>query len=96
MIAGMHLEGITMSWYQVFAMGKTKLLWPDFCTYFLARFGACENELLYDKFKNLKQEASVESYCNQFALAMGQLRIKKLTEEHFIEYFISGLQEEVK
>lgn len=65
---------------------------------FTARFGVRGSELIYEKFKNLKQDGSAEHYCEQFALCMGQLKVKMphLSEDYFVECFISGLQEDVK
>ncbi|KAL8146581.1 hypothetical protein AgCh_004346 [Apium graveolens] len=39
MIVGMHLEGVSKSWYKMYAIGKLELNWSDFCSQFTARFG---------------------------------------------------------
>ena len=97
-IAGMHLEGTCKSWYQVFIIGRTTLIWVNLCTHFAARFGVREHELLHDKFKQLRQGDSLEQYCSQFELLMEQLKLKlpQLTEDYFVECIISGLQEDLR
>ena len=64
----------------------------------MARFGARENELVFEKFKNLRQDGTLEQYCKQFALCMGQVkaRIPQLSEDYFVECYISGVQEDAK
>lgn len=54
-IAGMHLEGSARNWFQVYTTGRNDGQWEDFCGQFNARFGAWDQELLHDNFKNLKQ-----------------------------------------
>lgn len=97
-VAGRHLEGTARSWYQVYAMDMRNLRWHDFCEQFIARFGVKEHESLQERFKHLRQEGTVEAYCDQFALCMGKLRVvmPQLCEEYFVDCFISGLQEDVR
>lgn len=97
-IAGMHLEGTARRWFQVFMAGGALVEWEDFSASFLVRFGILEQELLYDKFKQLKQESSVEVYHDQFERYMEKLKGKlpHLIEEYFVESFVSGLKGEVK
>ncbi|XP_074379422.1 uncharacterized protein LOC141720727 isoform X1 [Apium graveolens] len=98
MIAGMHLEGVARSWYQVYTTGQSHIPWPEFCAQFSARFEALEEEMLYDSFKQLKQTSTVEHYFDQFEKLMEQLKRKMptLTEEFFVESFVGGLHKEVK
>lgn len=93
-IAGMHLEGLAKSWYQMYALEKLELNWQDFCNQFTARFGVKENELLIERFKNLKQDDTVELYCKKFAECMRQMKVKmpQLTEGYYVECFIRGNQ----
>lgn len=97
-VAGMHLEGVAKRWYQVYAVGKKQLEWTDFTLHFSARFGVIEQELLYDKFKQLKQNSTVDHYFSQFEKCMEQLKGKmpQLTEEFFIESFLCGLETDIK
>lgn len=53
-VAGMHLEGVAKRWYQVCSAGQIHWVWKEFSESFLNRFGVLEQELLYEKFKQLK------------------------------------------
>lgn len=86
------------SWYHGYSVGKLQVEWSDFCVQFTARFGALEEELLYDSFKQLRQTSTVEHYFGLFERLMEQLkgRMPSLTEEFFVESFMGGLQKDIK
>lgn len=72
--------------------------WNEFCTQFIARFGAIEEECLFNSFKQLKQTSTVDHYYGQFEKFSEQLkrRIPSLTEEFFLQSFTGGLLKEVR
>lgn len=93
-IAGMHLEGTARKWFQTYAVGRTHWQWTEFCNQITNRFGAWEQDLLFDNFKKLKQESTVEAYYTDFEKYKAQLQEKMpvLTEEFFVESFVGGLK----
>lgn len=97
-VAGMQLEGVARRWFQVYTFGKRQLDWSDFTLHFSARFGVMEQELLYDKFKQLKQTSTVDHYFNQFEKCREKLKGKmpQLTEDFFVERFLCGLETQIK
>lgn len=54
--------------------------------------------MLYERFRNLEQDGTVELYCRKYAICIGHLKVKtpQLSDEYFVESFISGLQDEIK
>ena len=97
-VAGMHLQGTARKWFQVYIVGKNSLEWLEFCKQFTARFGSWEQELLYNKFKQLHQATTVDLYFDEFEKCKEQLRgrMPELTEEYFVESFIGGLQDQIR
>lgn len=97
-IAAMHLNGTPRSWFKSFMIGREKVSWQNFSEAFMARFGAVETDLVFDRFKKLQQVTSVEHYYDEFEKCRGQLlrKIPSLTSEYFLENFIGGLQGEIK
>lgn len=98
-IAAMHLSGVPRSWYKSYMLSHPEgSTWQQFAQAFLSRFGELDTELVFDKFKRLQQEGSVESYFDDFEKLRGQLlsKIPSLTNEYFLENFIGGLQLEIK
>lgn len=65
-IAGMHLEGVAKNWYSVFTAERKQVDWKEFCTQFVARFGALEEDCLFDSFKQIRQTTTVDHYFGQF------------------------------
>ena len=55
----MHLKGVARRWYQVYAIGRSYVDWNDFSIHFSTRFGALEQKLLYENFKQLKEPQSL-------------------------------------
>nr|XP_017226343.1 PREDICTED: uncharacterized protein LOC108202460 [Daucus carota subsp. sativus] len=94
----MHLQGTARKWFQVYIVGKNSLEWLEFCKQFTARFGSWEQELLYNKFKQLHQATTVDLYFDEFEKCKEQLRgrMPELTEEYFVESFIGGLQDQIR
>lgn len=97
-VAGLHLEGVTRSWFQTYTLGRKSVDWPEFCQQFTARFGAWEQELLYENFKQLQQNSTMDLYYNQFEKYQEQLKEKMpfLTEAFFVECFSGGIQNNSK
>nr|XP_017233486.1 PREDICTED: uncharacterized protein LOC108207560 [Daucus carota subsp. sativus] len=97
-IAGMHLEGSARSWYHLYSLHNSLCDWENFADQFTQRFGMRKQELLVEKFKQLKQNNSMEQYYTEFEGMVGQLKekIPSLTEEYFLESFIGGMQAEVQ
>lgn len=73
-IAGMHLEGVAKSWYQVYAIDNSLSDWSLFSKQAIARFSMMEHELLFEHFKQLKHTDTVEQYYNQFEKYIEQLK----------------------
>ena len=97
-IAGMHLEGNARSWYHIYSIHNSLCDWENFADQFTQRFGKSKQELLVERFKQLKQDKSVEQYYTEFEGLVGQLKekIPSLTEEYFLDSFIGGMQAEVQ
>ncbi|KAK3027304.1 hypothetical protein RJ639_041125 [Escallonia herrerae] len=89
-LAAIHLEGEANDWFQAYQVGRGVITWP---------------ELIKDlslsvvhKFNKLKQTSTVSNYQGQFEQLRAQVLAKNytLTEEYFVESFLSGLWEEVR
>lgn len=66
-IAAMHLSGVPRSWYKSLMIGHPLgVTWQQFTRAFLAGFGEIDTDLVFDRFKRLQQETSVESYFDEF------------------------------
>lgn len=63
------------------------MTWHQFTQAFLARFEEVETELVFDRFKKLQQNTTVEVYFDEFEKCRGQLlsKIPSLTLEYFLE-----------
>lgn len=97
-VAGMHLKRVAKRWYQACAAGEACWKWKDFSHQFSIRFGVLEQELMFERFKELKQVTTVEQYFGEFEKNMEQLKRKlpQLTEVFFVESFMSGLRPDIK
>lgn len=56
--------------------GRTHCDWNEFSDQFMERFGALEQDLMFEKFKQLKQITTMEHYLGQFEGLMEQLKEK--------------------
>lgn len=97
-IVGMHLEGPAKSWYQVYSLENNLTDWNHFSKNIVSRFSMLEHELLFEYFKQLKQDGTVEQYYGKFEGYMEQLneRVPSLSEEYFKECFFSGLHKDIQ
>lgn len=59
-VVGMHLQGTSRKWFQIYTVGKNSMEWLEFCKQFTARFGSWEQELLYNNFNKLQQTTRVD------------------------------------
>ncbi|KAL4310801.1 hypothetical protein GQ457_01G015560 [Hibiscus cannabinus] len=97
-IASMYLIGGAETWYDGYAMQKTKLTWREFISDLCHRFSDKLHTDVIDEFNKLVQKTSVEEYQTKFEeLQPLMLQINpSLDEEYFVSSFISGLKDELK
>lgn len=83
---------------QVFYDGTRQSNLETVCRCFHIRFGEIDTELVFDKFKRLQQNSSVEEYYDEFEKIRGQIlkKIPSLTTDYFLENFVGGLNQEIK
>nr|CAD1820456.1 unnamed protein product [Ananas comosus var. bracteatus] len=101
-VATMHFSGKTHTWKEGYIMDKPNILWEDFVKAVWRRFGGSLAQRMVLEFNKLTQTGSVEKYQERFEelrarmLSSTLLRTKRgLSEQHFIESYISGLKEEL-
>lgn len=78
-------------------IGRDRVTWQEFSKAFVARFGAIQTDMFFDRFNKLQQDTIVEQYFDDFEKCRGQLlrKIPTLTSEDFLENFIEGLKGEI-
>lgn len=79
-------------------IGHEKPTWKQFSDAFTARFGELDTKLVFDKFKRLQQNSSVEDYYDEFEKIKGQVlkKLPGLTFEYYLENFVGGLPNDIK
>nr|ABD78322.1 polyprotein [Primula vulgaris] len=92
-IANLHFEGQPLVWYQNLEKSDLISSWDNLCDQMTKRFGENLNENPLDQLIKLKQRNSVKEYKSDFEIISN--RVKDLSEEHKLTYFICGLKEEI-
>ncbi|XP_057808649.1 uncharacterized protein LOC131023124 [Salvia miltiorrhiza] len=95
--AAMHIEGQADVWYLEYVEGKDDLTWEGFKELVLDRFSNIEEKNLVAQFNKLKQETDVLSYTLKFEAlkAFTVSNNRGLSEEYFVQSYISGLKDEI-
>ncbi|KAK2985526.1 hypothetical protein RJ640_015851 [Escallonia rubra] len=97
-LAAIHLEGEANDWFQAYQVGRGVITWPELIKDLSLRFEEQCFDSVVHKFNKLKQTSTVSDYQGQFEQLRAQMIAKNytLTEEYFVESFLSGLREEVR
>lgn len=96
-IASMHLEGKACIWYQDYQVGKHFIQWSDLISDLVIRFGDSGYDNVVGEFNKLQQLGSMLEYQERFEelKALMVSKNKGLTEEYFVQSYISGLKPEL-
>jgi hypothetical protein len=94
-LAAYHLDSDAQLWYQIFRGGRTEeLTWDTLKEGLNARYGPTLYEDFFGDLSKLKQIRSVRDYQVQFERLLS--RVGKLSLEHQLGCFISGLKDTIR
>ena len=93
-IASIHLEGKALDWFQGYEALDNVLNWKTFAMDITTRFGQESYDNYVGQITKLRQTLYVHSYQEQVEVLM--VRIRGLTEEFFVQCFVSGLMDAIK
>jgi hypothetical protein len=93
-LATIHMEGKALEWFQGYEISNTDLSWQKFTQDLILRFGPGVFDSPIGQLTKLRQVNDVKEYQEQFEALMA--RARGLTEEFFVECFISGLKDVVR
>uniref|UniRef100_A0A0E0MLK0 Retrotransposon gag domain-containing protein n=1 Tax=Oryza punctata TaxID=4537 RepID=A0A0E0MLK0_ORYPU len=98
LVAEIYITGRADQWISSSDVPTERLNWPDFKSMICKRFAAKSNIEITDTFRNLKQYSSVDAYIDKFEEVMALVKRNRptLTEQYFLDYFISGLKDHIK
>ncbi|EEE62873.1 hypothetical protein OsJ_17676 [Oryza sativa Japonica Group] len=98
LLAEVHISGRADQWIESLAIATASLSWPEFKTMLCQRFAAKSKIEITETFRNLKQYGSVDSYIDKFEDTMTLVKRSNptLTKDYFLDYFISGLKDNIK
>lgn len=89
-----HMEGKALSWYSWLMNSSPLKSWEEFVVALKTHFGPSAYEDPVGVFTKLQQTSTVEDYQSRFEVLSN--RIIGLTEEFWINTFISGLREDLR
>ncbi|XP_026409868.1 uncharacterized protein LOC113304966 [Papaver somniferum] len=97
-VASIYLEGKADKWFLNFQIGKPFLSWKEISEGVCARFENPVDDNFIGSFNKLCQITTVEEYFEQFEAPKALMLSSNphLTEQYFVEGFISGLKAEIK
>ena len=81
-------------WFSIVRELQPTLLWEDFKTELLNRFGGMANLSPYELLAALQQTGSIDDYIDDFELIASM--IPRKTKELYVGYFMNGLHKEIK
>lgn len=95
--AAMHMDGQAYLWYLEYVENRDDVDWDKFVEMVIERFSNVEGRNLVAQFNKLKQEGSAQEYIQQFEELKAFMinNNRSLTEEYFVQSFISGLKDEI-
>lgn len=97
-MATLYLEGKSYVWFQDYQTGKGILYWEDFIIDVCTRFQDLGHDNFIREFNKLDQTTRVLEYQERFEELKALMLAKNpsLSEEYFIQSFISGLKEDIR
>lgn len=93
-LAAYHLEGDAQLWYQLFKDSNEGVTWLNLKQALNARYGPTLFEHHFGDLTKLKQVHSVRDYQTHFERLLS--RVGRLSTEHQIRCFISGLKDHIR
>jgi hypothetical protein len=97
-LAEIFLIGKPDHWLRSTGINTADLSWHEFAAMINNRFASETSMELIDSFKHTEQNSTVNSYIDNFEELMGKIKVRNpsLTEDYFIECFVSGLKDHIK
>ncbi len=93
----MHFTGKAYRWKEGYTLDKLNLSWEELTEALHKRFNGSGMKTLVSEFNKLVQTSTVDKYQERFEDLRARMLYLNLTlsEEHFLQSFISGLKEEL-
>ena len=93
-MASFHMDGEALVWFQDCDASRVFVAWESFVEALLIRFGSSAYEDPMEALTRLRQTNNVINYKGQFEALFN--RIRDLSENHKLSYFLSGLRDEIR